>query len=99
MPLVNVDLLRYLITLRGGFNTVVPYPKQRPEPLHAVYHRSCLPQIEAQIQQGDKQISHLYDHLRVRNVPDSDIRVHDPHLRSFMNANTPAELAAIEALL
>lgn len=99
MPLLNVDVLRYLIELRDGFDAIVPLPRQQPEPLHALYHRDCLPVIEAQIQQGDMQISRLYAQLNVCFVTDSEIREFDPSLRSFVNANTPEELAAIEALL
>ncbi len=88
-----------LISLREGFDAVVPCPAQQAETLHALYHRNCLPLIEAQIAQGDMQISRLYAHLHVRFVVDKEIREFDPSLRSFMNANTPGELAAIEALL
>jgi molybdopterin-guanine dinucleotide biosynthesis protein A len=99
MPLLNVDLLRHLISLRDGFDAVVPCPSQQPEPLHAIYHRNCLPVIEAQLEQGDMQISRLYSRLNTRFVADSEIREFDPDLRSFTNANTPEELVAIEALL
>jgi molybdenum cofactor guanylyltransferase len=58
-----------------------------------------LPVIEAQIKAGDMQISHLYTHLNMRFVGDAEIREIDPGLRSFVNANTPEELAAIEVLL
>jgi molybdopterin-guanine dinucleotide biosynthesis protein A len=99
MPLLSVDLLRHLISLGDGYDAVVPCPAQQTEPLHAIYHRNCLPVIEAQIKQGDMQISLLYASLNVRFVTDAEIREIDPELRSFTNANTPDELAAIEALL
>ncbi len=99
MPLLNVDLLRHLIELRQGCDGVVPLPAQRAEPLHAVYHRDCLAHIEAQAQQGELQISRLYAGLHIRYLLDSEIRAFDPDLRSFLNANTPDELAAIEARL
>ena len=99
MPLLNVGLLKYLISLRDGFDAVVPCPANQAEPLHTVYHRSCLPVIEGQIMQGNMQISRLYGRLNTRFVTDAEVRDYDPNLRSFMNANTPDELAAIEVLL
>ncbi len=99
MPLLNVDLLRHLIALRPDQDVVVPRLADRAEPLHALYHRDCLPAMEAQIAQGDMQISRLYAGLRVRYVEEAEIRRFDPDLHSFTNANTPEELAALEALL
>jgi molybdopterin-guanine dinucleotide biosynthesis protein A len=99
MPLLNVDLLRHLITLRDRFDAVVPCPAQRPEPLHALYHQDCLTAIDSQITQGDMQIARLYVNLRVRYVSDAEIRAFDPDLQSFTNANTPEDMAAIESLL
>ncbi|MBZ0301159.1 MAG: molybdenum cofactor guanylyltransferase [Anaerolineae bacterium] len=99
MPLLNVDLLRHLITLREGVDAVVPRIRQRPESLHAVYHHRCLAAIESQIEREEMRISRLFDNLRVRYVSEAEVRSFDPDLRSFANANTPEELAAIESLL
>lgn len=99
MPLLNVDLLSQLITLRQGHDAVVPMPAGRAEPLHALYHRRCLHVMERQLQNGEMHITRLYQHLNVRYMTEDEIRVFDPDLRSFTNANTPQELAAIEALL
>ena len=96
MPLVNVDLLAYLVSLRGDFDAVVPRIGANTEPLHALYHRNSLPTVEMQIEHQEFRISKLLDHLHVRHVPEDTLKRFDPSLRSFTNVNTPAELAELE---
>ncbi len=43
MPFLREDLLRYMVTLRGDFDAVVPRVNWMVEPLHALYTKKCLP--------------------------------------------------------
>jgi molybdenum cofactor guanylyltransferase len=61
------------------------------EPLAALYHRSLLPVVEAQLERGDLALKHLVDHDYTKVMPWSDLELHfDAHL--FLNANTKVEL-------
>ncbi|NOZ29018.1 MAG: molybdenum cofactor guanylyltransferase [Chloroflexi bacterium] len=91
MPFLNSALIRYLALLRPGYDAIVPYPTGRPEPLHALYHRRCLPAIEECLNRGQRQILAFYPAVRVRPVSLAEVRVFDPETRSFTNANTPQE--------
>ncbi len=93
MPFLNVRLMDYLLSLRAGFDAVVPVIDGQPQGLHAVYHRRCADTIRLRIAQNDLRISELFDHIRVRLVGEGTIRAVDPDLRSFTNLNTPEELA------
>lgn len=95
MPLLNVKLLRYLIDLRYEADVVVPLVAGRPENLHAVYSRACLPMIARQIADGDLKINHLHAKLNVRYVDEPRLRLYDPDLRSFFNVNTPEDVARL----
>ena len=95
MPFLNVDLLTYLLSLRTGFDAVVPMIDGQPQGLHAVYHRRCAQPIRDLLDRNELRISGIFDHLRVRLVSEAAIRQIDPELRSFTNLNTPEELARV----
>ena len=95
MPFLNLDLLNYLVSLRTGFDAVVPMIDGQPQGLHAVYHRRCADLMLELMQRNELRISGLFDHLRVRLVGESAIQTIDPELRSFTNLNTPEELARV----
>ncbi len=95
MPFLNPILLKEMAQQRGGMDGVVPVIAGRPEPLHAVYNRVCIPAISAQIARGDLKLTGFYHHVNLRYVDESWVRQLDPELRSFTNLNTPADLESI----
>lgn len=96
MPWLNPALLAALIelALSSAEEAVVPRWDERPEPLHAVYHRRCLPALTAKIKAGDLKIAGLLNELSVRYVEPAEIRRYDADGRSFTNLNTPDDWAA-----
>jgi molybdopterin-guanine dinucleotide biosynthesis protein A len=91
MPFLNLDVLRYLVALSPGYNAVVVRADGEAHPLHAVYHRRCLPAIEAQLRAGNRQVQRLLDQLAVRFVEGAELDRLDPQHLSTFNANTPEE--------
>jgi molybdopterin-guanine dinucleotide biosynthesis protein A len=97
MPFVNITLLRHLIDLAPGYDGVVPNgrdPRKHAgglEPLHALYRRSCLPAIEKHLAANDRQVLCFFEDVRIRIIPDDEIRALDPDLLSFFNVNTPED--------
>ncbi|MBI4507162.1 MAG: molybdenum cofactor guanylyltransferase [Chloroflexi bacterium] len=97
MPFLNPALLRYLAALGEHADVVTPLVHTHPETLHAVYRRTCIPHIEAQLDRGDFKIARFFDAVRVRYVERAEITPVDPDLRSLFNINHPDELAAAQA--
>jgi molybdenum cofactor guanylyltransferase len=65
------------------------------EPLAALYHRSILPQIEAQMASQDLTLHHLTQHTRTHRVPWAELQRHfSPPL--FLNANQKSNLPEVE---
>jgi molybdopterin-guanine dinucleotide biosynthesis protein A len=93
-PFVQPDVLGLLLSLRHGFDAVVPVVGGRREPLIAVYAQSCVTPMEIALNSGDWSLQTLLRELNVRYVDEDELRTVDPHLRSFVNVNTPAELEA-----
>lgn len=81
------------------WDAIVPVTEGYPQPLHALYHRRCLPAIEAMLARRNLRIAELYDAVRVRYVPEQKLRRHDPELRSFFNVNTPQDWQRALALI
>jgi molybdopterin-guanine dinucleotide biosynthesis protein A len=103
MPLVNLVLVRRMISLSEGFDVVVPRtcPENTAEgepklvylePLHAVYGKSCLNHMEELLGRKELRIFDLFDKVMVRYVEADEIRAVDPDMLSFFNVNTPADL-------
>lgn len=95
MPFFNPGLIRYLTTLTEGWDAVVPYTDDW-EPLHALYAKTCLPQMEHLIHSGTLKISRFFPHVRVRRVDREELHPYDPLGISFFNVNTPEEFARAE---
>jgi len=96
MPFLNVDLLRYIVNLCAGYDAVVPCDIGNYESLHAVYRRTCLAPIQQRITEGNLRIRDLYSRLHTRLISPEEVNNFDPERRSFMNLNTPEDLAQIE---
>lgn len=97
MPFLNTQLYRRLLSLRDGYDAIVPVVDGRPEPTHALYSRVCIEPIRERIIADDLKISSFFEEVRVRLVPEEQIRDLDPDLLSFFNVNTQQDLdTAIE---
>ena len=96
MPFLNSDLIRYLASVRQGFDVVVPTFSGKFEALHALYTQNCLPEIEQLIHNGVYQTIQLFQSVSVRYVEEYEMRQFDPELKSFSNINKPEELMKME---
>lgn len=99
MPFLNINLLRYMTGLAGGFDVVIPKLGELVEPLHAVYSTKCLSVMENMLEDGNFKISDLLQRVRVRYVEESEIDSFDPQHLSFFNINTPADLERAEQIV
>ena len=100
MPFLGPAAIRHFVDVRADVDVVMAKLSHGLQPMHALYHRRCLPVMEALIQMRDLKIQRLADHptLRVRLVTADELGLIDPEGRSFCNINTPADLAAARSL-
>ena len=92
MPFLNLELLGHMLSLRDGYDVVVPVLEGRPEPTHAAYSKECLPHIERRLQAKELKIARFFDEVRVKYVPQEDVSKLDSDYLSFMNVNTQEDL-------
>jgi molybdopterin-guanine dinucleotide biosynthesis protein A len=97
--LLSLPLLRHLLDLSPGFDVTIPRVEGRTQQLHAVYARTCLPVIDAQLARDDFKIDRFFDQVRLRIVDEDEVRRLDPNLRSFRNINTEQDWHDVQALI
>ncbi len=95
MPFLNPGLIRYMVGLQDDYDVVVPKISWKLEALHGLYDRRCCNRIEALIASGIYQVFRFFSEVSVRFVNEVEVRRWDPELTSFLNINTPAELARL----
>lgn len=96
LPFVQPRLFRYLLSQTSqDWDAIVPRIGERLQPLHALYHPRCLPEMEAALPHGKRRMDSFLPQVRTRFVLNEEMRPYDPELRSFINVNTPEEWDAI----
>ena len=99
MPFLNKALISHLSTLSPGYDIVIPKMEDGWQPLHAVYSQKCLPFMEDLLQKKNLKIIDFFPKVKKREVTTEEILPFDPQLVSFLNVNTPEDLARAEDLL
>lgn len=95
MPFLQPDLLRYMAGEAPGWDAIVPLVDGHLEPLHAVYARSCRKAIGEMLGRGETCPLDLYPRVRTRYIGPEEIAGFPGGWRSFVNLNTPQELAQV----
>lgn len=89
MPFLSASLIRSIIEAREEAEAVIPRGPRGPEPLCAVYSRSCVGQIHASLEKGNRRILTALEEMTVI-MPDIDVK--DSERDPFFNINYPEDL-------
>lgn len=99
MPFLRAEVIRAVVSRAGEADVVVPKIRGRPETLHALYARTCLPHMEEALRAGRLKVAGFFPRVRVLQIPEEEVaRIADPAL-CFMNVNTQVELARARRLV
>jgi len=98
MPFLNARLLAYMASQARDYQALVPHHGGRWHPLHAVYARSCLPEIRGLLKAGRNAMMELLSEIAVTPVPEDVIQELDPEGLSLFNLNQPEDLARAREL-
>lgn len=98
MPFINLDLAAYMAgSVKEGFQAVVPYYKEKYQPLFAVYSRDCLEKIEEALARNKLKLALLLSEFKVRKVLKKElVKFGDPDI-FFRNINTPRDLRLLKS--
>ncbi|MCO1600609.1 molybdenum cofactor guanylyltransferase [Desulfosporosinus nitroreducens] len=95
MPFLKTDLIRYLARWIPEYDIVVPKTQAGLHPLHAFYHRRCLPTIKKSLEAGRLKIIDLFLLCSVKYVEETELESFSDLTNVFYNVNTPEDWAAI----
>jgi len=95
MPFLRVELIRFLSSWIPAYDVVVPQLKSGLHPLHAFYHRRCLPSIKNNLEAGRLKIIDFYPTCSVRYVAETELQNFHNLSQAFCNVNTPEDWSAI----
>jgi len=98
MPFLNKELISHLVRLSPGYDIVIPRTDDGLQPLHAVYSQRCLPFMEDLLRRGNLKILDFFHRVKKREVLTGEIIPLDPRLSSFLNLNSPEDLARIQSV-
>jgi molybdopterin-guanine dinucleotide biosynthesis protein A len=98
MPHVEPQVIRALWELREDADAVVPVSEKGLEPLLALYRvEACLPVARSVLAEGRRRPDAIFPQVRTVHASVGALRAADPELRSFVNVNTPTDLASVRA--
>lgn len=95
VPFPDSEVMNYLVSLKEGFDVVVPKTAEGLEPLFAVYSASCREPMRRMLYAGNFRIYDLYQEVRTRYVLPEEISHLDDAGRTFLNLNTIEDLNRI----
>ena len=103
MPFNDCSLGAHMGRIAQGQGFDVVYPVMNNghfHPLHAVYSSGCLPHIQDQLEAGlSNRIISFFEHVKVREFSEKEVRELDPECLQLMNINTPDDLEKAIAIL
>ncbi len=91
LPAVSVAVLRHLLERAAGHDAVVPRSPKGPEPLCAVYRRTCLPAIRGRVAGGDLKMTSFWPEVRMLEVGPDELSAFGNPADLFRNLNQPAD--------
>lgn len=97
MPFVNPEVVSLLFKKASGHDAALPkWEDGKFEPLHAVYSKKMISEIEKAFKKGKRSVlTPVFEMKDVVFVEISEIREIDPELRTFANINTVEDMEFI----
>ncbi|MEW6579019.1 MAG: molybdenum cofactor guanylyltransferase [Chloroflexota bacterium] len=96
MPYLSDALLHHMASLleerAGPYDVIVPVHSDHPQGLHAIYRKTCLAPIQADLEADRLKVIGFYSTVKVRYIQPIEYHDLDPDGLSFKNINTPEEL-------
>lgn len=93
MPFLDKNAIQKVIDHPAG-DAVIPFIQGRFHPMHALYSKSCMKQIETLIKEKDLRLSSLIERIHVKKLTEHDFPGIDI-AASVENINTKEELERI----
>ena len=87
MPMLNTDVIRVVLQNNGAEGALIPIVDDKRQPLHAVYSRSILPNVERLLHCEDCYLPDLWQHVTVKFLDEAAFEKIDNYHLSFVSFN------------
>lgn len=94
MPFLDPACIRRVLKEKRGCNAVTPLIDNRPHPMHTLYSKYCMKQIEAMIKEENLRITDLFGLVHTKYLGEEAFTGMDIR-SSVINVNTQEELQRI----
>ncbi len=99
VPFASEKVIRHLLGARvPGKEIIIPLTREGLEPLSALYHKSCIPRIEKNLEDNIFMIKKFFKPKKVREISPGVLETLDPRMHFKFNVNTPEDLAMARAM-
>jgi molybdopterin-guanine dinucleotide biosynthesis protein A len=98
MPFLTTESIRHVMGECRGEGIVIPKTEAGFEPMHAMYHRSCISTMLVAVEQGRMKVGALLPFFSVKTVPPSPW-FFNHGVSVFTNINTREDLRHAERTL
>lgn len=92
MPFVEEKVIRFLAEHDRDCDILVPEGERGPQPLFALYSKSCIPLMEDRVKRRLMKIQDLFSLLKTKTVPLEEVRKIISGPDPFFNINRPEDL-------
>ncbi|MDW8026558.1 MAG: NTP transferase domain-containing protein, partial [Armatimonadota bacterium] len=97
LPYAEPKLISWLAKKLTYAEAVIPVVNGEPQPLHAVYARSCLPKLVAQLESHDKSVMAFLNQIKAIYVPEVEWQVIADTRCLKVHINEPEDLVHWQA--
>lgn len=99
-PFLKKELIETLLyAVEPKIDIVIPETSTGVEPLCAVYSKRCQKPIENKLEKEEFKIDSFFSKVRLKKIPENELRQKDPELISFFNVNTPSSLEKAKEII
>lgn len=100
LPFLSEKVIRYLLAQRDlDQQIIIPKTRGGLEMLSALYHKSCLPRIETNLEKQDFMIKKILKSEKSVQIPPRVLESLDQNMRFAFNVNTLQDLKTARSLI
>lgn len=93
MPFICADFIAHMAReMQEDDDVLLPAMGSHGEPLHAFYTKRCVEPIRRSLREERYRLIDFHDEVRVRYIPEHEIRQFDPDLHMLANINYPSDM-------
>ncbi len=87
-PLVNTDVIKYILEHQRQGDIIVPMAEGRFQPLYGIYDKLILPRVEETLLKDLHKILIILDEFNTYYIPEEKLKAIDPSLKFIKNFNS-----------